>query len=41
MAQVIGHECLDEVIAVIIAGLHAQIERLVRGGRGRCKLFDL
>jgi hypothetical protein len=28
MAQMIGHEGLDEVVAVIVAGLHAQIQLL-------------
>src|SRR3546814_5036275 len=33
--DVIAHEAGDEVIAVVVAGLHAQVQRMSRGGRRR------
>src|ERR1700682_71228 len=39
MAQVIPHEGLNEVVAMIVARLHAQAERLARLGGGRGENF--
>ncbi len=39
MMQVIRHEGLNEVIAVIVAGLHAQIEFLTGLCCGGCEFF--
>ena len=33
-AQVVGHEGGDEVVAVVVAGLEPQRQRLARGGAG-------
>ena len=35
VAQVVFHEAGDEVIAVIVAWLHAQLQGLARGLAGR------
>src|ERR1700684_3888309 len=39
MAQMIRHEGLDEVVAVIVARLQAQVQRLARPGGGGGELI--
>src|ERR1700722_10688584 len=41
VAQMVRHESLNEIIAVIVAGLHAQIQRLPGFGRGSGEFFRL